>query len=94
MTQLQSAHVWVILWGMAWPINPRKLKRRHCVEVSDEEWKLAAEIGRLQEVPVGPNAVLHNVIRLYLAEKARELSATPPSSVRRVGRTPYQLRSV
>jgi hypothetical protein len=64
---------------MAWPRNLYK-KPRHVVEVSDAEWKFAAELGRMQQVPVAPHGLLHHAIRLYLAEKARELQVTLPRS--------------
>jgi len=53
--------------------NPRKLRHRHAIAISCEEWEFAREIGRMQESPVSPHGVLLTVIRKFLTAKAAEM---------------------
>jgi hypothetical protein len=80
---------------MSWPINPRKIKRRHVVAINEAEWEFAAELGRLQETPVGPHAVLLNAVRKYLHQKSMEMRSEQARAVSlAVERhpAPYRLR--
>ena len=80
---------------MSWPINPRKAKRRHVIEVSEAEWNFARELGAKQETPVGPHAVLLNAVRRYLLQKSMEARSEEGRAVSlAVERhpTPYRLR--
>jgi hypothetical protein len=49
--------------------------KRHPVQIRHEQWEFAAELGRCQIIPVGPEVVIHYAVTLWLDEQARRIRA-------------------